>query len=146
MLGLSTKLGAFMNFKNLGLFVSAVFFSQILFAMEPIPPGDDFKALAQANNNQETIKRLNRGIESYNRNIKKGNSADKSYYLKAGALMELAVLKPDDALFSQALECLDAAITRQPYNAIYLIDRAKLLLKLGNKNLALQDIQKVKSI
>lgn len=134
-----------MHFKNLIIFVGAALVCQILLSMEKIPE-TDFETSAQEHNKKAAIEKLNKDIERYNRLINRHPSNGNAHYLKAKAFLELSALKEDNSLLYQALEFFNGSIMHEPYSAKYLIDRARLNLKLGYKDLALEDLEKAKSI
>ena len=83
---------------------------------------------------------LEKDIKGYDRTIKRHPDDDNAHYLKAGALTELGSITGDSSYFERALKCYDQAIVLSPPNAVYLVDRSKLHIKMERPDLAAKDI------
>ncbi len=87
---------------------------------------------------------LKNEIKVCNDTLKEDSKDEQAYNLKGKALVKLAELTGDATQKStyqqQALECYNKAITLNPNNAVYLVDRSKLHILMNNPELAAKDI------
>jgi len=99
----------------------------------------------------ERVEELNKKLTNYDkiiaRNLEKKRESASVYYEKANILVELLqFIKDESRLIKEALECYDSAIRLAPKKSIYLADRSKLHVLLGNNELAVKDIRTLKNL
>lgn len=95
------------------------------------------------------IKKLEDKIKLNNGNIKRDSTNPAHYHAKARNLAELSELVSGDkkaAYQKQSLECYNKAIDLDTENSLYLADRSKLHVALGNNELAIIDVQTISSL
>ena len=92
------------------------------------------------------VKGLENDIALYDKQIKRHPEESNNYYIKAGALLDLAkVVEKQDSnkYLDEALKAYDEAIKLEPENTLYFVDRSKLYVQLDKIGLALEDIRKI---
>ncbi|HJD59250.1 MAG TPA: hypothetical protein LFW20_01010 [Rickettsia endosymbiont of Omalisus fontisbellaquei] len=96
----------------------------------------------------DSIQKLEDKINACDRLLKRDPKNANAHYSKGGALAEIAKYTPDHTAkilyYNRASVCFDKAINlTNEGNSLYLIDRSKLHVDMGQTELAVADIKKV---
>lgn len=92
------------------------------------------------------IAKLEREIEGYDMDIEDNPENALAYYKKGGAFTKLKEATKDSTYNGKALSCYNKAIELDSTSSVYLGDRSKLHIAMGNPDLAVEDIKKVKDL
>lgn len=104
--------------------------------------------------NGKVVEELRETIKSYDSDIKRAVAKKENirpakiailYYDKGKSLIKLAELVSWDKVkyHLEALDCLNKAVNLDSGNSLYLADRSKLYVALGNNDLAVKDVESI---
>lgn len=94
----------------------------------------------------EEINKIEDEIKTYDLGIKFNPNKGISYYKKGEALVREYSQTKNSSQLSEALECYDKCIELEPKSQLYLAERSKLHVEMGNPELAVEDIRKIKEL
>lgn len=96
---------------------------------------------------EREIERIQNNMWLYDNSINRNPNDDNAFFCKSLEYEELFMLTNDGEYNNLRLECLTQAIELTEFtNPLYIARRSVLHLVMGNKNLALSDINRLASI
>ncbi|KJV89495.1 hypothetical protein [Rickettsia bellii] len=97
-------------------------------------------------NNQKELKKLQEELEVSEFGIEMDEEDASAYFKKASVLVKMFRLTDNNEYITEARRCYDKSVELAPEDKIYLTDRSKFFVSIGENSLAVDDIRKLKNL